>query len=60
MELIKFKDLPSTDTPINAENLNHNFNYLAEKNYIVAILYTIFFIFVLHPFIKRFIYRGEL
>ena len=36
MELIEFKDLPNTDTPINAENLNHNFNYLAEKNYIVA------------------------
>ena len=34
--------------------------HITEKNYIVAILYTIFFIFVLHPFIKRFIYRGEL
>lgn len=26
MSLIEFKDLPNTDTPINAENLNHNFN----------------------------------
>lgn len=26
MALIEFKDLPNTDTPINAENLNHNFN----------------------------------
>ena len=26
MELIKFQDYPSTETPLNAENLNHNFN----------------------------------
>ena len=31
-----------------------------EVNYIVSILYTIFFICILHPFIKKFIYRGEL
>ena len=36
MSLIKFQDYPSTETPLNAENLNHNFNCLAEKNYIVA------------------------
>lgn len=28
MALIEFENLPSTDTPINAENLNNNFNYL--------------------------------
>lgn len=26
MNLIEFKDYPSTETPLNAENLNHNFN----------------------------------
>lgn len=26
MALIEFEDLPSTDTPINSENLNYNFN----------------------------------
>ena len=36
MNLIEFQDYPSTETPLNAENLNHNFNYLAERNYIVA------------------------
>lgn len=28
MSLIEFKDYPSTETPLNAENLNHNFNEL--------------------------------
>ena len=28
MGLIEFKDLPNTDTPINAENLNYNFKEL--------------------------------
>lgn len=28
MALIEFKDYPSTDAPINAENLNNNFNEL--------------------------------
>ena len=28
MALIEFKNLPDTSTPINAENLNHNFNGL--------------------------------
>ena len=28
MSLIKFQDYPSTETPLNAENLNHNFNEL--------------------------------
>ena len=28
--------------------------HISEKNYIAAIVYGIFFIFVLHPFIKRF------
>ena len=32
MGLIKFKDLPNTDTPINAENLNYNFNELNKDN----------------------------
>ena len=31
MALIEFKDYPNTDTPLNAENLNHNFNELQEK-----------------------------
>lgn len=36
MGLIEFKDYPNTSTPLNAENLNNNFNELAEKNYFVA------------------------
>lgn len=36
MALIEFKDYPNTSTPLNAENLNNNFNELAEKNYLVA------------------------
>ena len=32
MELIEFKNLPNTDTPINAENLNHNFNELVAED----------------------------
>ena len=28
MNLIEFQDYPSTETPLNAENLNHNFNEL--------------------------------
>lgn len=32
MSLIEFKDLPNTDTPINAENLNHNFNELNKSD----------------------------
>lgn len=28
MNLIKFQNYPSTETPLNAENLNHNFNEL--------------------------------
>lgn len=31
MELIEFKDLPNTDTPINAENLNYNFSHVIES-----------------------------
>ena len=34
--------------------------HISEKNYIIAILYTIFFICVLQPFIKRLIYREKL
>ena len=30
MELIEFQDLPNTDTPINAENLNNNFNEIID------------------------------
>ena len=36
MSLIEFQNYPSTETPLNAENLNHNFNELAEKNIITA------------------------
>lgn len=39
MALKEFKDLPNTDTPINAENLNNNFNELkevTEKSYMLA------------------------
>lgn len=31
MNLIEFKDYPSTETPLNAENLNHNFNEIKIK-----------------------------
>lgn len=31
MGLIEFKDLPDTSTPLNAENLNNNFNLLKTK-----------------------------
>lgn len=31
MALIEFKNKPSTDSPINANNLNHNFNYLKDQ-----------------------------
>ncbi len=33
--------------------------HISEKNYIVAIVYGIFFIFVLHPFIKRFMAKSN-
>lgn len=36
MALIEFENKPSTETPINATNLNHNFNELNNKNAIVA------------------------
>lgn len=32
MSLIEFQDYPSTETPLNAENLNHNFNELNKAN----------------------------
>jgi hypothetical protein len=32
MSLIEFQDYPSTETPLNAENLNHNFNELNNAN----------------------------
>ena len=32
MNLIEFQDYPSTETPLNAENLNHNFNELNKAN----------------------------
>lgn len=32
MSLIEFEDFPSTNTPINAENLNNNFNELNDYN----------------------------
>lgn len=32
MSLIEFQDYPSTETPLNAENLNHNFNELNQGN----------------------------
>lgn len=32
MALIEFKDLPNTSTPLNAENLNNNFNELNRAN----------------------------
>ena len=31
-KLLEFKDFPSTETPINAENLNKNFNFLGNEN----------------------------
>ena len=31
MALIEFKNLPDTNTPLNAENLNNNFEYLDDK-----------------------------
>ena len=31
MALIEFKDYPNTSTPLNAENLNNNFNELKNK-----------------------------
>lgn len=31
MSLIEFQDYPSNETPLNAENLNHNFNELKES-----------------------------
>lgn len=31
MALVKFKNLPDTSTPLNAENLNNNFEELEEK-----------------------------
>ncbi len=27
--------------------------HISEKNYITAVFYTMFFIFILHPFIKK-------
>lgn len=35
MALLEFKDLPSTDTPINAQNLNSNFNELKDGQIIL-------------------------
>lgn len=35
MALIEFKNLPDTSTPINAENLNNNFNELKNRKYIL-------------------------
>jgi len=32
MSLVTFKDLPDTSTPINANNLNNNFEYLKSLN----------------------------
>lgn len=36
MALIEFENKPSTNTPINADNLNHNFNEVNVKDYIIA------------------------
>ena len=39
MALIEFKDYPNTSTPLNAENLNNNFNELkeaTERSYMLA------------------------
>ena len=36
MALIEFENKPSTDTPINANNLNHNFEEVNEKDYILT------------------------
>ena len=36
MSLIEFKDYPSTETPLNAENLNYNFNEVNTKNIITV------------------------
>lgn len=33
--------------------------HVSEKNYIVAIVYGIFFMCVLHPFIKRFMTKSN-
>ncbi|WP_289294194.1 hypothetical protein [Romboutsia ilealis] len=33
--------------------------HILEKNYIVAIVYGIFFIFILHPFIKKFMAKSN-
>ena len=41
MNLIKFQNYPSTETPLNAENLNHNFNELNKKgNFIKVSMYS--------------------
>lgn len=32
MALIEFKNLPDTSTPLSAENLNHNFNELSNRD----------------------------
>lgn len=39
MALVEFEDLPSTDTPINASNLNNNFDYLS-RNVLTATIYS--------------------
>ena len=39
MALIEFENKPSTDTPINANNLNNNFNEL--KNLIITSMFSI-------------------
>ena len=31
MSLIEFQDYPSTETPLNAENLNYNFSHIVES-----------------------------
>ena len=40
MALIEFKNLPDTSTPLNAENLNNNFNDLKNKIENITVLYT--------------------
>lgn len=39
MALIPFEDLPNTSTPINASNLNNNFDYLKDKS-VGTVLYN--------------------
>lgn len=39
MALVEFKNLPDTSTPLNAANLNNNFNYLLNMIYPVGSIY---------------------